>query len=237
MVKIRPEVLARAKARRLSIEEWQSFVEWTGSKQAPRWVFRGQSQHWPLKPSIARVGKYKPELEIHLLNEFKRHSVSYFDTSNINDDWNWLALAQHHGLPTRLLDWTYNPLAAASFASQDSSRGKSSGVVYAIETRHFGFVDELKEGREPFDIESDVFLRTPTGIPRIRTQKGLFSAHPNPEKSFASTKVSKFEIEAKHKLTFRRLLYNFGIDDGFLMADLDGLSKTLKWRHANNFLV
>ena len=161
-VKINSRVQAQLRLRKKSLEEWHNFMGWSLTKQAPRWVFRGQSQHWPLKPSVARLNRYKPELEILLLNEFKRHSVSHFNTNSISDEWNWLALAQHHGLPTRLLDWTYNPLVAAYFASKHSPRGKKNGFVYAVEVREYGFTDEFTELDDPFQIEKDVFLRTPS---------------------------------------------------------------------------
>jgi hypothetical protein len=170
-----------------------------------------------------------------LLNEFKRHSVSLFDTTTISDDWNWLALAQHHGLHTRLLDWTYNPLTAAYFAS-GVGIGKRKGVVYAIEVRAFGLVDEDGQAKDPFKIDRPLFLRIPSHIPRVRAQKGLFSVHPAPTEPFASTRVSKFEIPAELKSGFRRLLFNMGIDAAFLMSDLDGLSETLIWRNSNGFL-
>jgi type I restriction enzyme M protein len=51
-----------------------------------------------------------------MLEKFKREAIPYL-TIKPNDDWDWLALAQHHGLPTRLLDWTQNPLVAVGIAS------------------------------------------------------------------------------------------------------------------------
>lgn len=237
-VKIPPNVRLRLEARKATQDAWQHFVSWSLVKQAPRWVFRGQSQSMPLRPSIGRREDYKPEIELLAFNEFKRHAVSHFDTSRLVDDWNWLALAQHHGLPTRLLDWTYNPLVAAHFASQQSPRGKKAGVVYAMEVREFGYQDELPDAvAGPFNIEKDLFLRTPTHIPRLKMQKGIFSVHSEPNKPFASKRVTKFEINAENKIGFQRLLYNVGVDAGFLMADLDGLCSTLKWRLNQGFLA
>jgi len=235
---ISPTVKRRLEARTSILASWTRFISWSLTKQSPRWVFRGQSQHWPLRPSVGRLTNYKPEIELQILNEFKRHSVSYFDTSTLTDGWNWLALAQHHGLPTRLLDWTFNPLVAAYFASQVNSRSKKPGVIYAIEIRHFGFQDELSPSLNgPFEIDKATFLRTPTFVPRLKIQKGIFSVHPEPDKPFGSSLVSKFEIPWAEKIGFQRLLFNLGVDAGFLMADLDGLSASLRWRTSQGLLA
>ena len=60
----------------------------------------------------------KTGLEEHILRNFIRYSRPYFETPQVNE-WELLVAAQHHGLPTRLLDWTYSPLVAAHFATLD----------------------------------------------------------------------------------------------------------------------
>ena len=87
-------------------------------------VYRGAADaSRPLLTSLDRLGGVAPPhgktgLEEHILRNFIRYSRPYFETSPVNE-WELLVAAQHHGLPTRLLDWTYSPLVAAHFATLD----------------------------------------------------------------------------------------------------------------------
>ena len=87
-------------------------------------VYRGASDACrPLLTSLDRLGGVDPPhgktgLEEHILRNFIRYSRPYLQTQPVNE-WELLVAAQHHGLPTRLLDWTYTPLVAAHFATLD----------------------------------------------------------------------------------------------------------------------
>jgi FRG domain len=85
-------------------------------------VYRGAANaSWPLLTSLDTLGGVAPphnkaDLEEHILRNFIRYSRPFFGTPPVND-WEVLIAAQHHGLPTRLLDWTYSPMVAAHFAT------------------------------------------------------------------------------------------------------------------------
>jgi hypothetical protein len=85
-------------------------------------VYRGVGDaHWPMLTSLDRLGGTEPphtkcSLEEHILRNFARYSRPHVATPPASD-WELLAQAQHHGVPTRLLDWTYSPLVAAHFAT------------------------------------------------------------------------------------------------------------------------
>lgn len=81
-----------------------------------QWLYRGQANAgWNLQPSIQRG--YTPQQEHYLTNEFRVRARSRYTDCPGNADYPaWLALMQHYGLPTRLMDWTYSPLVAAFFA-------------------------------------------------------------------------------------------------------------------------
>jgi len=98
-------------------------------------VFRGvaDASNSTLATSLMRLGEGYQRLEGHLLRNFRKYA---FMESNeavpVDSVWNWLAKAQHHGLPTRMLDWSYSPFVALHFATARLDLMKEDGVVWAI---------------------------------------------------------------------------------------------------------
>lgn len=94
-------------------------------------IYRGMNDgQKTLKTSLARLGGPYPKLERHLLRNFKKYAHTNVLSGQSN--WNWLALAQHHGLPSRLLDWTYSPYVAVHFALNDLKFYNRDGVIWVL---------------------------------------------------------------------------------------------------------
>lgn len=109
---------------------------------ASRLYFRGQSKRvkdgYALQPSIGRYEEWQKLLpaerdlrECEVLETFSNHLLTYVQHRPLSQ-WEELAIAQHHGLPTRFMDWSTNPLVALYFAVRGTARQKEDSAVYVL---------------------------------------------------------------------------------------------------------
>ncbi len=104
-----------------SISSVSELFELLQSFNEAKWAFRGQGTDRVLAASIERVAIKPGVAEDYLMREFRRRAHQYVTDVPRDDDLEWLALMQHHGAPTRLLDWSRSPHVAAFFAAQSSN--------------------------------------------------------------------------------------------------------------------
>jgi hypothetical protein len=97
-----------------------------------RFAFRGAGDAaCDLSTSLARLGGPYHELERHILRDFRKYATG--QPLPGDSMWTWLALAQHHGLPTRLLDWTFSPYVAMHFATAEIDCFDADGAIWCID--------------------------------------------------------------------------------------------------------
>ena len=108
-----------------------AYNERIGRIRSP-YAFRGMSNAaYPLTTSLSRLGGDYARMEQHLLRNFRK----YARRSDVPSDsvWDWLAVAQHHGLPTRLLDWTFSPQVAMHFATARLREFGNDAAIWAVD--------------------------------------------------------------------------------------------------------
>ena len=216
-------------------------------------LFRGQPCDKPLLPKLGRIvpkGEL-PTIERLILSNFDSASLPFREFEPKND-WDLLALAQHHGLPTRLLDWTFSALAALWFAvrnlpeKKDNGKDFENGVVWVL----CAIVDDFRLDTKhsgPFDNKSRTRIFRPKAIsPRIVAQSGVFTVHrlqkPGSDKKFKfvpleknrnyKNKLVKFVVPPSAFASIRTELNMMNANAALLFPDLDGLCSHLSWRYS-----
>ena len=218
-----------------SVGEYLELCAWLyGNEQV---VFRGQRRQHPLLPSVARNVEYV-RTELSVFDEFKREALPYLDYIP-SSPWQWLAVAQHNGLPTRLLDWTKHSLAALWFAVERPPEEDESGVVWAYAYRSEETTSNEECKKSPFEI-SETRIYFPDHIfPYIQAQSGLFTIHHRENDSFVpmeklphvDLRLTKIEIPADAFPTIRYHLFRGGIHHASLFPGLNGLVQRIRYKH------
>lgn len=112
----------------LYAESWREDL----GRYRSRFAFRGLGDaDYRLRTTLIRLGGDSAFLERHLLRNFRKYA--HRDVVDTDSVWNWLAVAQHHRLPTRLLDWTYSPLVALHHATSELDIYQRDGVVWCLD--------------------------------------------------------------------------------------------------------
>lgn len=114
-------------------------------------AFRGLSDaSYRLETTLMRLGGKYWELERHLLRNFRKYACR--DVVESDSVWHWLSVAKHHGLPTRLLDWTYSPLVAMHFATACIEKFDVDGAIWMLNYVH---THEILPKRLRLDLEEE----------------------------------------------------------------------------------
>lgn len=229
-----------------SIEDFLKFTE--KPLLGASFLYRGQSnKKWDLIPSLFRIetdnkpksSKWK-NLEKRILSKFKTHSLPFI-TESPKGYIDWLTLGQHHGLPTRLLDWSKNPLVALFFAVNDF-KDKNDGIVYKERPFCTYYLDKLNTGTLK-EMPQYGFVYPNHYSQRVNAQQGVFSLHNfpniNDDFDFVPHNINQTDgyppsfviIPSEIKFKLKRDLDKLGINAFSLFPDLDGLSSYLKWEY------
>jgi FRG domain-containing protein len=208
----------------------------------PTRVFRGQPLDEPLLPRFAREAQQLRLSDVvaterRLIDDFSRLALPYLSSTRPRDSFEWMAVAQHYGVPTRLLDWTGNPMFALWFAVRKPA--KSDGAFWVLPATQ-GHLLPLEVQHDVFDLSRTYLFRPAHITSRIVAQDGWFTVHwyiekkdkfvPLEKQSRFADELKKYRIPAEAFTALRNGLARLGVSDSVLFPDLASLSKELVTR-------
>jgi hypothetical protein len=219
-----------------SVSQLMEFIE--ANCKTGRHLFRGQRRDEPLLPKIARTGlpsEFKHQEQL-LIRDFQARSNPYLDLAD-RDDWDWLAIAQHNQMATRLLDWTDNPLAALWFAVEKSP-DKGHGVLWWFQVEEADILVSQKK-ENPFNGKRTKVFRPRHITKTIVAQGGWFTVHkllekgnkfvPLEKNALYKHRLQKLMVERTKFPELREQLDRCGVNQSTMFPDITGLCGYLNW--------
>jgi hypothetical protein len=214
----------------------------TSSKNEVDFLFRGQPFDYPLIPKICRLCAKGDLLETEslLLQEFKRTNPLLINEHRPMDEWDYLTLGQHFGLPTRLLDWSNNALTALWFATGDTDLSdREYAVVWILMADKKDFDLNIAHAH-PFAVEETKIFRPRIIKQRINNQSGVFTISSTEEilgNRYINeipeyhNKLIKVKIPVACLKEIRVDLDTLGVNAFSIYPELEGLCTYLQWRY------
>lgn len=214
--------------------------------------FRGHADYrWLLIPSALRYKTISDrEKALGLISCFKRYAEMKIERPpELNDELRWTQLAQHYGLPTRLLDWTENAAVALYFACQKQEQdgciviinpvdlNKASGIKtsrildYSKDAEIINEYFFLDGKRSPRNGKNNIAIYPIWNSPRITIQQGAFTLHGS--NCFSITpKQSPSLVHVPILKQYKKILLNeldrFGISEMTIFPEIDRICNYIK---------
>jgi len=229
------------------LDSWEAYLKAITDSPYANWAFRGQADAgWALSSTLTRYFSafHIPQKEWELreqraLRIFKRKATHFLThVPALKDDFEWMALMQHHGAPTRLLDFTWSPYVAVFFALE---RAEHDAAVWALNPEHFPSVgelgrftlDQLNRGKSKFQV---AIGRPYIMNRRLIAQSGTLVVSGTlgrPVEAIlrrpAGTLIKFILRRDAVRQTAMRELYRMNITHATLFPDLDGLARSLAY--------
>lgn len=201
-------------------------------------VYRGERLlSRPVLPKVGRIKnkdnkKFSPEDEKLILRAFTKRSLMLIP-SPPSTDIEWLMIAQHHGLPTRLLDFTTNPLVGLYFSVEkpmNPGEETESSVVYSLQATS----PKKQEGLNPFTIKQDTFINPFYSTIRMVSQQSRFMIFSDPLEPMNVKESIKYVIPHMVRKEVKKQLNRCGINKMNLFNSLDAVAEFLEWASTSN---
>ncbi len=245
------------------VDSWQDFLRLVSETPFSNWAFRGQRDAtWHLWPKISRelanrrvAHKHWKGQEHRLIWIFQRKATHFLDkVPEVGDTPQWMALMQHHGAPTRLVDFTWSPYVAAFFALEPSIADAAVWAINAPKLGTFSYGPGLAPAQRPPSPEqalADIGVSGSDAIAigepyfknrRVIAQSGTFVFPCDIERPIDQILAKKKNLIAKLVLRGPALrkeglreLYRMNITHATLFPDLDGLARSLAYELESHY--